>query len=220
MTDNTIEYKACSLHSKSGKDIAVLSKLTIDKLLNLDLYATFRGILSVDEESASPVIIKFFIDISDKNNEFEVLLYLQKHCNPEIRHLFPKPYLYFDFGEEEMKLRIIGSESRYVSKIIIYEYMIGAPLRKMPTDRSKLIKDVKVQLLEMHRLGLVHGDVKLNNIIKMPSTRFDILGSYRLIDFGRTFSVHDKSLPPMAYMIEVEHIPTQKADILALKSAV
>jgi hypothetical protein len=122
---NLIEYEACSLSSEIDilKLYPLLSEISIDKLLNMDLYVTFRRTLAV-KEGKVPVIIKFFIKISDPNNEYTVLQFLKEHSN--CKHLFPKPYLSVDF-KEEVKLnvnfyRIIDAKSEFITKVIIYEY--------------------------------------------------------------------------------------------------
>jgi tRNA A-37 threonylcarbamoyl transferase component Bud32 len=38
-------------------------------------------------------------------------------------------------------------------------------------------KDISVQLAELHRLKLIHADVKLSNIIRTPNTHFELTGS-------------------------------------------
>ena len=68
---------------------------------------------------------------------------------------------------------------------------------------------------EIHRLGLIHGDVRLPNII----IRTD--GRYVLIDYGRTFSENWNQsglFPPMKYLIdETNDIPTKQDDFNELR---
>jgi hypothetical protein len=73
-----------------------------------------------------------------------------------------------------------------------------------------IVSDVKEQLQEMHYHNLVYGDVRCENIVRMPS------GQHRLIDYGRTFSVRDPKFPPMEYMTESGEIPEQADDFIDL----
>jgi hypothetical protein len=62
------------------------SGLIFGELLNDDLYTTYLGILDGHQ-----VVIKLFTEMSDNNNEYEILVYLQENsAHPE---WFPVPKL-------------------------------------------------------------------------------------------------------------------------------
>lgn len=185
----------------------LFSTLIFESNLNVDLYATFKGSLDNKE-----VIIKFFFDASDKNNEFEVLDFLNNK-NP----IFPRPYVCitapkYESYTIESKDSLTGwKQLDSVWQIIIYEYIPGIPISHvLNVDKSKLYYDIEATLSYMHSLGLIYGDIRPDNIIQTPDLH------YRLIDYGRTFS-SDTSFPPMDYMIDDDEIPTMEDDIISLR---
>ena len=181
--------------------------ISYEKLLGDDLYTTFKG-----QYMNHPVVIKFFTDVSDQNNEYEVLDYLQKHSQKN--HLFPKPYFQVEFNSENLTISV-GPENQSMNindvyKVIVYEYLEGFTLCETNYDKNQVFSDIQIQLYELHRLGFVYADLKKDNIIKRPH------GQYNLIDFGRTFSLNDQKFPPMEYMIDDNEIPNQDDDFKRL----
>jgi serine/threonine protein kinase len=159
-----------------------MNQIKYEKLLGSDLYITFKG-----EYLGHPVIIKFFTEVSDQNNEYEVLDYLQKHSAS--KELFPKTYLQVNMDYSSLTL-FVGENQQSMTieeiyKVIVYEYIEGTDISLSSYNQQQAIIDVGLQLSELHRLGFVHGDVKINNIIQTNKE------TYYLIDYGRTFSVSD-----------------------------
>jgi serine/threonine protein kinase len=179
-----------------------LSKLTFDCLLGDDLYTSFKAKLNEKE-----VVVKFFHECSDENSEFEILEFFQKNsAQPE---LFPRPY--FQLKEYYEELTILETTMEDVYKVIVYQFIDGIVLNKLmelsESEKQQMQKDLTQHLAEIHRLGLVYGDIRIDNLIKDSNNR------YLLIDYGRTFGLE---FPPMEYMIDNEEIPTQQDDIEAL----
>jgi tRNA A-37 threonylcarbamoyl transferase component Bud32 len=89
--------------------------------------------------------------------------------------------------------------------VIVYEYIEGMTIdfkALSPEEKVKMKTEVKEQLDELHRLGLVHGDVRGPNIILTPNR-------FLLIDYGRTYSL-DGTFPALDFMV------TQEDDLTAL----
>lgn len=169
-----------------------------ERLIGRDLYTTFKG-----QYMGIPVVIKFFTEVSDNNNEYEILEYLHKYNG------FPKPYFQVTIDNKSV---VINTDMKIdnVYKVIVYEYIEGIPIDRKEFDKKKVIYDIQKQLLKIHKLGLVYGDIKKDNILKLPD------GTYCLIDFGRTFSIIDIKFPPMKYMLEDNEVPSQKDDLIQL----
>jgi len=187
----TISDIVSSNNYKLFNEITLNSMITLEKFLNEDLYTTYKGKLdNVD------VIMKLYGEYSDANNEIEVLNYLQKHAPTK----FPIPYASILYP----KLNI----DTYIEKLIIYQYIEGEELNKSSIINKVILKnDIMKQIEVLHKLNLVFGDIRIENIIKLNSNH------YYLIDYGRVFSLIDKKFPPMNYMIEEDIIPSQEDDI-------
>jgi len=195
------------------------SSLVFDELLNDDLYTTYMGTWK-----GQPVVIKLFTEMSDSNNEFEVLVELQRRDFPS--HLYPQPLFvtteedgYYDIIPESMW--DLPSCHEDVFKIIGYTYLPGVPLLELIEDTEryvepyKMVSDIKTQLHQLHSLGVVHGDVAARNIIRGDD------GIYRLIDYGRCFShqVTTPHFPPMEYMVMDGNISDTADDFIGLGRA-
>jgi serine/threonine protein kinase len=184
--------------------------LKLIDLLNDDLYTTFKA-----NYKGNLAIAKFFHlckDGSDDNNEYEVLVHLQKYSSPDQKRFFPVPYGCMSFERNVSLFKKDKPILTSIRKVIVYQYMEGTPLNKTTFNPVKMKADINKIITYLHILGFVYADIKLSNILRTPDDE------YILIDFGRTFSVYDKACPPMKYMRDEDEIPTQKEDIAALVS--
>lgn len=181
-----------------------MDKIIFTDFLNEDMYITFKGIYD-----GKPAIIKFFGNMSDENNEFEILEYLQKTKH---KNLFPIPYLKLGFDSIILSIVLENGKAHILEdiyKMIVYEYIEGITLKK-PINSESIIQirnDISEHLSIIHEMGFVHGDVHTQNIIYTPHNK-----KYILIDYGQTFSKNDKQFPPMQFMIDDIGIPTKKDD--------
>ncbi len=197
--------------------------LKFDKLLNDDLYTTYKGTYN-----GLPSILKFFTEQSDNNNEFEVIEFL--HSNSDNPEWYPIPYESYNSQEIENMEEIIPKyvlENHEPYKLIVYSYLEGDDIVKenlIKDDIDNLKDDIREHLEQIHKVGLIYGDIRLPNIIFSK-----IFNRYLLIDYGRTFSndsskylesftdkeyynvvdkfMYDKNVipvtfPPMLYMLE------------------
>lgn len=152
--------------------------IIFQELLGEDLYVTFKG-----QWKGKDAVIKFFFYASDENNEYEFMELMQG------KNGVPLPYCKVNLNCEDIivhlnhKIRIND-----VYKVLVYEYIEGEIFIKYSWNKDKFLSDIKEQLLELHGLGFVYGDMKLQNVIKTKE------GKYRLIDYGRTFSLNDAKI--------------------------
>lgn len=198
---------------------------TFDVLLNDDLYTTYLGTYQNKK-----VVIKVFTEVSDQNNEYEVLEYLQEHRDGVSRTAFPQPYLKISFSEEmydELPESFweLPSNHENIYQIIVYEYMEGETLGEiikrlksinkleqyLHLDVLRMVEDISEVLKELHRLGLTYGDLHLDNILR----RFD--GSFTLIDYGRTFgTTFLRDVFPLIEYMKEDMIPEPWQDFFEL----
>ncbi len=172
-----------------------LEDLTFKEKLNEDIYVTYKGYYKNNK-----VIIKLFTDLSDKNNEFEILQYLNKK---ETINKYPKPYIQLPI---DGMISINKTFSCYVSKIIVYEYIEGKEIKlySMTKEEKKQCKlEIASYLSELHQLNIIYNDVRFPNILINDS-------KYYLIDYGCSFSDTMSKFPPMEYLLE--DVPTKKDD--------
>jgi len=142
---------------------------------------------------------------------------MQKHS------LYPKwfPIPYFTFIPNNLYFKALGQEWENVYLGIVYEYIEEEKIGK--DNKNKLEMDIMEQIYEIHRMGLVHGDVRRANIIKTEKR-------YLLIDYGRTYTSHGnisvntftldkyiKIVPgyfrPLLFMLEDDNLITQEDDL-------
>lgn len=197
-------------------DTDLWSRLYIEKLLKNDLYATFKGVLNMTDafgvETKKNVVVKFFTESSDANNEYEFLQLMKGD------ERYPQPYYKIEGNWKSITVNFGNYDNvkmKNVFKIIVYEYIEGASFQhrwliSSLHDINKIISDISKYIEHIHGLGFIYADIRLQNIVMTPS------GNYQLIDFGRIFSEKDPRFPPMDYMIDDE-IPTMKDDISALE---
>ncbi len=180
-----------------------MNELVIESLLGEDIYVTLKG-----RSKEKEVVVKLFLGDADLNNEYNVLGFLQKaSLHPE---WFPKPY--FVHLPNSGVVRELGRQWNKVYFAIVYEFIQGqtVDVKKLTLDeRVQLRAEVGEQLRELHRLGLVHGDVRGQNIIKTPQR-------YLLIDYGRTYSPEGEFLA-LDFMIEDDFMVMPEDDLLALE---
>jgi serine/threonine protein kinase len=202
-----------------------LKDLIYLELLSDDLYTTFKATYQ-----GKSVVVKFYTYKSDRNNEYEILEYLEKHS--PLKDCFPRPWFKYDLQEESLEIYYLEDQltKKYtpeelkdtsstkdtapvkrvtleeVYKVIVYEYIEGETIRNVTYNRDKVIKDITIILEELHRLNLVHSDLNLGNILRTLDNR------YLLIDFGSAFSITDKKFPPLEFMVEEDEVPTQADD--------
>jgi len=204
-----------------------LNGVTFLELLSDDLYTTFFGFYN-----GRKVVVKFFTDKSDANNETEVMQYFKEHSS--IPELYPTPYFSWEGYEGDYAITIDGVAHVMfdVFRVICYEYLEGEQLTlesalKMEVGvpeevarallAARVMHDVSEHLADIHSMGFVFGDLHFGNIILSSG-----LGLYILIDYGRVFSVSNPAFPPMEYMLqEIEGgLPTQEEDVLQLARVV
>jgi len=102
------------------------------------------------------------------------------------------------------------------------EFVDGVPLdeaaaERTPLQRARLVADVAAVLAPLHRVGVVHGDLKPANVI------VDAQGSCHLIDFGLSHVMNTRGSGPVggtpAFMAPERldgELPTVASDIYAL----
>lgn len=204
------------------------------KKLRSDLYIT----LLVETQNGDKWVLKLYDDCSDDNNEYEVITFLYNTPVPEEYKLylrFPKPLMKVDLSEIsdlkaikniyklcDLNFDIERNTNRGLPyKAIVYEYIEGKPVSSY-AGKDTLTKDeakhVYTQLQYMHEHGILHGDVKSDNIIIQPN------GIATLIDYGRAFGFTRNTrvlFPPMKFMLDDlkaydEPLPTQEEDFILL----
>lgn len=134
----------------------------------------------------------------------------------------------------EMKFYQSSTAVLYIDapyKIIIYEYIEGIPVDFLIRDivgddnyqpnmslintniKDEVYSEVHTQILELAKLNIVHGDIKLKNIVQTVD------GHYILIDYGRAIGIGPltEKYPPNEYTIDEDIIPTIENDIQDLK---
>ena len=175
------------------------SLLVFEQVLSQELYVTLKG--TCDNKD---VVIKFFYERSDKNNEFEIMRYVEEETS--LSGITPIPYIKID-NPKYSTYKIGNIKINGVWKIIIYEYIPGVPLEYLVNiNVISMQNDIRSILSDLEYVGLVYGDIHLGNIIQINN------GRYRLIDFGQSFST-DNRFPPIEYMLHEDLLPTFSSDI-------
>ena len=194
-----------------------LREVSFLELLGDDLYTTFLAVYT-----GRRCVVKFFTDKSNNNNETEVMEHLRAHSTvpglyPEAffsRHQELDPFCVFC---EDGTNHVLDS----VYRIICYEYIEGTTLQseldiaQIHADITEHLQDIHSHLQDIHSHDFIFVDLRADNIVRT------VTGRYRLIDYGRTFSVTDEDFPSMEYMLgEIEcgnPLPTQDDDFAQLR---
>jgi serine/threonine protein kinase len=199
-------FLCTSSQVESCGDLTIQDYIIFEQLLSKGNQITFKAkINSLD------VIVKFFIhNLSSKNNEFEILKYLQKHSSNNL--IFPKPYM--KMNRICRKFSIGQTKIKDCYQIIIYEFKPGTELKlsDLEDNSDKIKTDISVFIRELHRMEIIHTDISDRNIIK------DSLGNYHLIDYGSAFSHVLTQFPPLQYMLDNYRngLPSKQGDMTAL----
>lgn len=105
------------------------------------------------------------------------------------------------FCQEEIdEINVGGDYYDDVCKVICYEYLEETD----EIETARKLSDIEEQLNDMHNLGIIHGDVRNDNIIAS--------GRFLLIDYGRSFSIDHTPFPPMEFMVDEDDFPTIDTD--------
>ena len=205
-----VPIQISSLSNKSSlvetcDNVTTQDFILFEKLLLNENQITFKGKINTLD-----VIVKILTITSSKNNEFEILNFLQTKSSKS--RLFPKPYL--KIVHDGSSFSIGGIEIEDPFEILIYEFIPGSPigLYDLETHFDLIKSDISVFLDELHLLGVIHADVSYRNIIK------DSTGHYHLIDYGCAFSNYLPEFPPLQFMLDDYRngFPTEQCDINSL----
>lgn len=128
-----------------------------------------------------PAVIKLWYEWSPPNNEPEIISILHR-LNPSLY-----PPLYF-VDRSPPWCHTIGDRICKVYQTLCYGYISGTRVAHLSLwDKEMLI----LQLKTIHGLGLVHGDVRIDNII-----RRDDNGQVFIVGYGCMFSERDPIMFP------------------------
>lgn len=127
-----------------------------------------------------PVIVKLLHQYSLQTHEFEILTKLQT-----ISDTLPKPIskVYLD---PELVIKNSNHQDIYIHTYIVLEYIEGTLLQDKLNnglDIRPYLIDILEQLRILHQHGIVHNDIKANNIVIKPNDHA------ALIDFGEAFTL-------------------------------
>lgn len=169
------------------------------EILSHEVYATYRtkkGILKLYGENRH-----FW------GSEAEVISILHRNY-PE----FPR-LIMWDMSEPWEHILPDGEKMMVHQSILMEEIKGHKPKKGELTPKHK--EQLEVQLKKMHRLGIVHGDVRRDNIIIRDED-----GTACLIDYGESYSAcNPKLLPPMPCLLEdgEDEAPTFMDDFRSLQ---
>jgi len=148
----------------------------------------FRGVY----RGQISVIVKFFYEKSDANNEFNILGFLSDRPNLEF---IPKPIagIYTDNADFEM----CGKIYKGIYLMLIYVSPGELPFVGMREISKKTYpgcyEDLRRQMQILHSFGLVLGFVSPELVAKNSN------GYYGFYDYGRAISASNKPFPFIAW---------------------
>lgn len=156
-------------------DMLIKSIINCSTLYRRDPHLTFLA--KYQDRSC---ILKLIYDRVDINNEAVVTSMLHRYD--------PQSYPRVVFLDRSNPWNLtLGSDTYRIIESLCIEALPDMPLGAITRiDKRQL----QVQLDELHRLGIIHGDVQRNNIIRRPN------GDVFLIDYGYSYSSGDPLLPP------------------------